>query len=345
MLLNSTIGRRAGSLAAIGPDTRTRDLNLSDIISTRSTDSLNGCARKRYARPAMTKTDQTLESFRHLNVWKRGDVRAPHKPLLVLYALGRLQAGSDRLIPYDEIDQPLTRLLDEFGPPRRSAHPELPFYHLQTDGVWEIEDRVPLRIRMGSKNPLKSELKKFRIAGGFTEEVYAELKRRPELVPNSRARSSPRTSPSRCTKAYARPPESPSRAPTAADATRHSARRSSTPGATAASSADTRYSSRCRPRPRSRPHPLVPGRRARLSQQRARLLHRPSPRIRSRSHHDLGRRRIVISDRLYGHGKLDELFLALHGTAVAAPNRKDALPKPEFLAWHRAQVFRGQARD
>ena len=90
----------------------------------------------------MTKTDQILERFRHLNVWKRGDVRAPHKPLLVLYALGRLQAGSDRLIPYSEIDGPLTRLLDEFGPPRRSAHPELPFYHLQTDGVWEIEDRV-----------------------------------------------------------------------------------------------------------------------------------------------------------------------------------------------------------
>ena len=49
--------------------------------------------------------------------------------------------------------------------------------------------------------------------------------------------------------------------------------------------------------------------------------------------------------RKMASGGMAELFLALHGTALAAPNRKEALPKPEFLAWHRAQVFRGQARD
>ncbi len=30
------------------------------------------------------------EKFKHLTVWKRGGERAPHKPLLILYALGRL---------------------------------------------------------------------------------------------------------------------------------------------------------------------------------------------------------------------------------------------------------------
>jgi putative restriction endonuclease len=54
----------------------------------------------------------------------------PHKPLLVLFALGRLQSGSPRLLPFDEGENPLTRLLEEFGPPRKSIHPELPFYHL-----------------------------------------------------------------------------------------------------------------------------------------------------------------------------------------------------------------------
>jgi hypothetical protein len=80
----------------------------------------------------MTTTDKIPEKFRHLNLWKRGDERAPHKPLLVLLALGRLQAGDDRLLPYDEIDRPLACLLTEFGPPRKSPHPELPFFHLQT---------------------------------------------------------------------------------------------------------------------------------------------------------------------------------------------------------------------
>jgi putative restriction endonuclease len=294
----------------------------------------------------MTKTDQTLERFRHLNVWKRGDVRAPHKPLLVLYALGRLQARSDRLIPYGEIDEPLTRLLDEFGPPRRSAHPELPFYHLQTDGVWEIEDRVPLRIRVGSKNPLKSELKKFRIAGGFTEDVYVELKRRPELVRELAREILAAHFPESLHESIC------AAAGVAIDGTDRSRRdpvfRSEVINAWGHRCVFCGYAVQ------------IDGADLGLEAAHIRWCQAGGPdsvnnglACCSVHHHAFDRgaitisdeRRIVISDRLYGHGKLDELFLALNGTALAAPNRKDALPKPEFLAWHRAQVFRGQARD
>jgi putative restriction endonuclease len=87
----------------------------------------------------LTKTDALLQRFRDLNVWRRGDERAPHKPLLVLYALAQIQSGAERLIPFDQLEGPLERLLQEFGPPRKSPHPELPFFHLQTDGVWEID--------------------------------------------------------------------------------------------------------------------------------------------------------------------------------------------------------------
>ena len=34
-------------------------------------------------------SDTVLKRFEVLNIWKQGDQRAPHKPLLVLYALGR----------------------------------------------------------------------------------------------------------------------------------------------------------------------------------------------------------------------------------------------------------------
>ncbi len=54
-------------------------------------------------------------------MWRRGDERAPHRPLLVLYALGRLQAGAGRLIPFDELERPLEGLLEELGPPRARA--------------------------------------------------------------------------------------------------------------------------------------------------------------------------------------------------------------------------------
>src|SRR5262249_50690551 len=61
--------------------------------------------------PAFVRTRATMSSgailtrFDELNVWKQGDQRAPHKPLLVLYALGRWQ-GSGRKRP-DRIENPL----------------------------------------------------------------------------------------------------------------------------------------------------------------------------------------------------------------------------------------------
>jgi putative restriction endonuclease len=130
----------------------------------------------------VTKTDSILKQFRDLNVWRRGEERAPHKPLLILFALGRLQSGSPRLLPFDEVENPLTRLLEEFGPPRKSIHPELPFYHLKTDCVWEIDEQAPLTRRQGSKNPLRTELRKWKVGGGFTPTLYAQLKDRPEAV-------------------------------------------------------------------------------------------------------------------------------------------------------------------
>lgn len=56
---------------------------------------------------------------------------------------------------------------EEFGPPRKSPRPELPFYHLQIDGVWDIEERIPLTRRKRSKNPWRTELRKWRVSGGF----------------------------------------------------------------------------------------------------------------------------------------------------------------------------------
>ena len=56
-------------------------------------------------------------------------------------------------------------------------------------------------------------------------------------------------------------------------------------------------------------------------------------------------RRILVSCRLHGSGRLEEFFLSLHGTALAKPARKEALPDAAFLEWHRTQVCRGDALD
>jgi putative restriction endonuclease len=121
----------------------------------------------------MDKTKQfILVQTKTLNVWRRGDERAPHKPLLMLLALARITQGQDRLIPFSEIEQTLGRLLIDFGPPRKSVHPEYPFWRLQHDELWEVPDSDSLVRRRGNSDPLKSEVKEKDIHGGFPKHVY-----------------------------------------------------------------------------------------------------------------------------------------------------------------------------
>src|SRR5262249_44606488 len=123
-----------------------------------------------------------LTRFDGLNVWSRGDQRAPHKPLLVLYALGRWCRGEQTDIPFAEAEPVLTELLKEFGPPRRSLHPEYPFWRLQNDGVWVVRAQGDLTPRRGHTDPRKSDLLAHQATGGFSEEVKAALRASPALA-------------------------------------------------------------------------------------------------------------------------------------------------------------------
>ena len=67
-----------------------------------------------------------IESVTKLNVWKKGDQRAPHKPLLLLYAIGHYLEGGPRLLSFRDAEAPLHQLLVDFGPARKVHHPELP---------------------------------------------------------------------------------------------------------------------------------------------------------------------------------------------------------------------------
>lgn len=78
-----------------------------------------------------------VERAAGLRQWSRGGERAPHKPLLLLYALSRFQRHGDAPIPFDEAEAPLRELLREFGPPRPTS-PAYPFHHLASDGLWTV---------------------------------------------------------------------------------------------------------------------------------------------------------------------------------------------------------------
>ena len=82
-----------------------------------------------------------LTNIKNMNIWKKHDQRAPHKPLLILYALAQLQANQKQWLDYRIVSEDLRRLLIDFGPYRKSYHPEQPFVRLANDGIWQLEAR------------------------------------------------------------------------------------------------------------------------------------------------------------------------------------------------------------
>ena len=116
-----------------------------------------------------------------LRLWRSRGQRAPHKPLLLLWAFGRCLRGEERLAPYRIVEAELGRLLSDYGPPRQTRHPEFPFWRLARDGVWEI-DRPQLVRLSASGDPHVRDLHEHDIRGGLLASDYDTLQAAPELA-------------------------------------------------------------------------------------------------------------------------------------------------------------------
>lgn len=81
---------------------------------------------------------------------------------------------------FTEIEEPLRRLLMEFGPSRDSYRPGYPFWRLHRDGLWEVFDATGPVVREGDSDLSSIELR--RVSGGFPSHIDAELRANPDLV-------------------------------------------------------------------------------------------------------------------------------------------------------------------
>ena len=126
--------------------------------------------------------EQILQRFETLRQWRSDGERAPHKPLLVLYAIGKLLRGEDRLISYTgDIEENLENLLREFGPRRDSYNPQFPFWRLQNDGIWEVSDADRIRLT-DSGDAYITDLRNYNVSGGFNETISEQLQNDSELT-------------------------------------------------------------------------------------------------------------------------------------------------------------------
>ena len=86
------------------------------------------------------------------------------------------------MAPYSKVHRDLAKLLDRFGPPRKSVHTEYPFWRMRNDGVWEIDRPELVSTTAGSGDALKSSLIRQDIRGGLLEEDYVAFRREPLLA-------------------------------------------------------------------------------------------------------------------------------------------------------------------
>lgn len=132
------------------------------------------------------KRKEILNRFSDLNVNTNKEERAVNKPLLVLYAIGKLINEGTRELIYIDIKEDLENLLKEFGPHRDNYLTGAPFWGLHKDKIFYIPNAD--KIREGKRpdgtstsNPKIGDLNKHGV-GGFITPIGDKLERNHRLA-------------------------------------------------------------------------------------------------------------------------------------------------------------------
>lgn len=126
-------------------------------------------------------TDQFLLRIESIRPWSRGGERAPHKPLLLLMILARIQRGEQRLTLFSDLEKALKKLLIDYGPSRKAHHPQAPFWRLRKDGFWDIPEAA-LITTTSQGDAHTSSLRSEKARGGFLPSFDLLLRENPTVL-------------------------------------------------------------------------------------------------------------------------------------------------------------------
>lgn len=309
---------------------------------------------------------EVLDAFENIRRAQRAGVFAPHKPLLILLALARVQRGEPRLVEFAAIDDALKLLLTEFGPSSAAKSRHYPFWHLATDGkgaLWDLSGPREVLKRPAAATPSLGELLAHHVKGGFPVDVDEALRHQPGLLKAVASRVLESYFPSTLHADIVAslgldldgPGEVRDSAPPAVDDELYGRRRRDPAFRERVLRA---YEYRC----------CVCGFDLRIGHMPAGLEaahiqwhHVGGPDIEPNGlslcalHHklfDLGvftvepaEHRIVFSQRAISGGRGVSGELQFHGQPIHAPQHGDLRPAPEFLAWNSKNVFKTPARQ
>lgn len=115
--------------------------------------------------------EQALERLTSLRQYQHQGKRVPHKPLLVLLALGQLEATGSSAVTWGQAQTRLAELIREFGPQTKTGAKQsaaYPFTRLRSDGVWALDADVP--------NDVVGELDRAQPTGRLDSALEAQLR-------------------------------------------------------------------------------------------------------------------------------------------------------------------------
>jgi putative restriction endonuclease len=129
--------------------------------------------------------EEVLQAFDGIRRAQVDGRYAPHKPLLLMLALARVQRGEARLTPFAQVEPKLKTLLTEFGPSNSGDRRHLPFWHLATDrggDLWNLIGPPQLLNRPAGATPTLGELRQEGVEAGFSPEIHHALASTPGLL-------------------------------------------------------------------------------------------------------------------------------------------------------------------
>jgi putative restriction endonuclease len=94
-----------------------------------------------------------IARFDGIRRFAQGGRRAPHKPLLLLYALARLKHDRQTEVRFNATEAVLRPLLRTYGPLGSQPRVSYPYGRLITDGLWRLPAKQARAARRGGGGP------------------------------------------------------------------------------------------------------------------------------------------------------------------------------------------------
>lgn len=126
--------------------------------------------------------DDLLKRFESVRVFAKGGKLAPHKPLLLLYALSKLKSEKAERISFTDAEDVVSPLIQTYGPFNAKTTVAYPFARLANDKskIWWIDEYE----KNASGDLNLTEARDRKLQAGFSDDVLAAFRKNPKLIDN-----------------------------------------------------------------------------------------------------------------------------------------------------------------